>query len=214
MLLRAGFLMMAVLGTASSYANEQVAALSLPSSPKQTTQVAFVSVMQETRAPIGWTQFCHDQPWDCRSDSGNETVRLTNAKLEELNRINTQVNARIAPITDADHYGVTEKWTYPDDNKGDCEDYALLKRRELIARGWPASSLLLTVVRDQKNEGHAVLTAHTSKGDFVLDNVTDELKPWNETGYRFVKRQSTQNSNSWVALSDLANADMAVAAQK
>ena len=54
--------------------------------------------------------------------------------------------------------------------KGDCEDYALLKRHTLIRKGWPVGSLLLTVVRDEKGEGHAVLTARTKQGDFILDN--------------------------------------------
>ncbi len=31
-----------------------------------------------------------------------------------------------------DHWGVIEKWSYPEDGYGDCEDYALLKRRMLM----------------------------------------------------------------------------------
>ena len=36
-------------------------------------------------------------------------------------------------MTDMDHWGAVEKWSYPDDGYGDCEDYVLLKRRMLIA---------------------------------------------------------------------------------
>ena len=57
-----------------------------------------------------------------------------------------------------------EKWSYPDDGYGDCEDYVLLKRRLLAARGFPESTLLITVVRDENNEGHAVLTVRTDRG--------------------------------------------------
>ena len=32
-------------------------------------------------------------------------------------------------VEDIALYGVQEKWTYPDEGKGDCEDIALLKRR-------------------------------------------------------------------------------------
>ena len=42
------------------------------------------------------------------------------------------VNDSIAPVTDLEHWGVVEKWSYPDDGYGDCEDYVLLKRRMLI----------------------------------------------------------------------------------
>jgi predicted transglutaminase-like cysteine proteinase len=39
----------------------------------------------------------------------------------------------------------------------DCEDYVLLKRRMLMQAGWPREALLVTVVRDKKGDGHAVL---------------------------------------------------------
>ena len=39
-----------------------------------------------------------------------------------------------------------------------------------MLRGWPESKLLITVVRDENNEGHAVLTVRTDEGDFILDN--------------------------------------------
>ena len=78
---------------------------------------------------------------------------------------------------------------YPDDGYGDCEDYVLQKRRMLIQAGWPREALLITVVRDRKDEGHAMLTVKTDKGEFILDNQTDEILPWTDTGYRFVKRQ-------------------------
>ncbi len=74
--------------------------------------------------------------------------------------------------------------------KGDCEDYVLLKRRMLMQAGWPREALLITVVRDKKGDGHAVLTVKTDKGDFILDNQAENVLLWSETGYRFVKRQS------------------------
>ena len=48
------------------------------------------------------------------------------------------------------HYGIADYWTLPTDGKGDCEDYALLKRHELIRLGWPSSALLMTIVKDEK----------------------------------------------------------------
>ena len=80
-------------------------------------------------------------------------------------RVNDWVNDSIAPMTDMEHWGVVEKWSYPDDGKGDCEDYVLLKRRMLMQAGWPREALLITVVRDKKGDGHAVLTVKTDKGD-------------------------------------------------
>jgi predicted transglutaminase-like cysteine proteinase len=76
-------------------------------------------------------------------------------------------------------YGQAEYWTILT-TKGDC-GLALLKRKRLMARGWPATALLMTVVRDEKGEGHAVLTARTLQGDFILDNKIDEVKVWHRT---------------------------------
>ena len=123
----------------------------------------------------------------------------TPEKLSELDEVNRAVNKAVEPATDLEVYGVNELWTLPE-NKGDCEDFALLKRRILMERGWPASALLLTVVRDEKNEGHAILTARTSQGDFVLDNKTDDVRIWNKTPYHFVMRQSYINPRVWVSL--------------
>ena len=64
-------------------------------------------------------------------------------------------------MTDLEHWGVVERWNYPDDGYGDCEDYVLLKRRMLMQAGWPREALLITVVRDKKGDGHAVLTVKT-----------------------------------------------------
>ena len=110
-------------------------------------------------------------------------------------------------MTDMDHWGVVEKWSYPDDGKGDCEDYVLLKRRMLMQAGWPREALLITVVRDKKGDGHAVLTVKTDKGDFILDNQEEQVLLWSDTGYRFVKRQSQSNPNNWVSLGDPRPAD-------
>jgi len=73
----------------------------------------------------------------------------------------------------------------------------------LIQSGWPREVLLVTVVRDKKGEGHAVLTVTTDQGDYVLDNQNEDILPWWKTGYRFVKRQSQSNPNVWISLGNL-----------
>ena len=118
-------------------------------------------------------------------------------------RVNKSVNKAIKPLTDLEHWGLVERWSYPDDGYGDCEHYVLLKRRMLIQSGWPREALLVTVVRDRNGEGHAVLTVTTNKGDYVLDNQNEDILLWSKTGYRFVKRQSQSNPNVWVSLGDL-----------
>ena len=118
----------------------------------------------------------------------------------DLVHINKGVNSRIKPISDLEHFGVVEKWAYPDDGYGDCEDYVLLKRRLLIQAGFPKEVLLITAALDRTNEGHAVLTVVLDEGEFVLDNQRDEVLLWNDTGHHFRKRQSPRNPNTWVSL--------------
>ena len=163
----------------------------------------FASIGDTTRAPVGWTEFCLDQPADCAVEPGAPRDVVLSAKAwRDLVRINKWVNETIKPMTDLEHYGVVEKWSYPNDRSGDCEDYVLLKRRLLIEAGWPREALLITVVRDQAGEGHAVLTVKSDRGEYILDNQVSAIELWSETGYQFVKRQSQSSPNVWVSLGD------------
>ena len=163
----------------------------------------FVSIGSSTRPPIGWVEFCADHPVECKVMATTpRDVVLSNKAWTDLVRINKWANENVKPMTDMDHWGVVEKWSYPDDGYGDCEDYALLKRRMLIEAGWPREALLMTVVREKNGNGHAVLTVKTDKGEFILDNQEERILLWSETSYRFVKRQSQTDPNRWVSLGD------------
>ncbi len=167
-------------------------------------KLAFARVLGATTPPSGWVQFCQDQPASCQFRiSHPRQALLDGRRWSELVRINLAVNGEIEQVSDEDHHGMVEHWSYPDDGKGDCEDIVLEKQRRLVAAGWPRESLLVTVVRDLQGEGHAILTVKTDRGDYVLDNHVDEIRLWHETGYRFIKRQSQHDINQWVALEGL-----------
>ncbi len=163
-------------------------------------KIVFMQAFTETLPPIGYVTFCQDHQVDCRyAGPFADLVQLTPDKVAELEQVNGHVNETISPVTDLALYGKVEVWAYPKD-KGDCEDYVLLKRRILIERGWPESTLLITVVRDENNEGHAVLTVRTDAGDLILDNKRPAIVHWNETPYTFIKRQSERNPLVWISL--------------
>ncbi|MBL8572783.1 MAG: transglutaminase-like cysteine peptidase [Hyphomicrobiaceae bacterium] len=164
---------------------------------KAVESTRYMEVRGTTTAPMGFVQFCRENPADCQPRSSNAVMALSKARWDELVRVNEQVNNSIEPVTDQDNFGVVEWWTYPENKRGDCEDYVLLKRKVLMDRGWPDSALLITVVRDEKGDGHAVLTARTDKGDMILDNQNPTVLPWSRTAYTFVKRQSASNSARW-----------------
>jgi predicted transglutaminase-like cysteine proteinase len=177
--------------------------ISSASAAGERTQYAYASVGDTTRAPIGWVEFCADNAAEC-SDRTVEArdVVLSFGAWKDLVRVNRWVNETIKPVTDLEHWGVVEKWSLPTDGYGDCEDYVLLKRKMLVEGGWPRAALLITVVRDKRGDGHAVLTVKTDRGEFILDNQNEEILPWTETGYRLVKRQSQTNQNVWVSVGD------------
>jgi predicted transglutaminase-like cysteine proteinase len=196
--LAVGFTAALALSTGSN-ATERTASLGVTS----TERPLFVSVGEPTRAPIGWVEFCIEYKGECTTKpSTPRDVVLTAQAWSDMLKVNTWVNTNIEPVTDMDHWGVVERWNYPDDGKGDCEDYVLLKRRMLMQAGWPREALLITVVRDKKGEGHAVLTVKTNRGEFILDNQETAVLAWNKTGYRFVKRQSQYDQNVWVTLGE------------
>src|SRR3954454_3659604 len=190
----------AILGTALAAA---MIAIQGAASAAGAERVTYVAIGSQARPPIGWVEFCNENAKECATPPTEaRDVVLTSTVWKDLVRVNRWVNETIQPVTDMDHWGVVERWSYPDDGKGDCEDYVLLKRRMLMQPGWPREALLITVVRDKKGDGHAVLTVKTDKGEFILDNQAEEILLWSDTGYRFVKRQSQNNPNTWVALGD------------
>jgi predicted transglutaminase-like cysteine proteinase len=97
-------------------------------------------ILEVTQPPPGWVDFCARHPSECAGfTTARRLVALSWKAWMDLVRVNTSVNWTIKPLTDIEHWGVADRWSYPDDGYGDCEDYVLLKRRILIQSGWPRS---------------------------------------------------------------------------
>lgn len=180
-----------------------LAAMAAPAQAVDTTNIAFVQTNAGTTSiPVGHAEFCQSRPDECRANAQIVTaVELNDMRWQQLLAVNAYVNATVVPVTDQELYQTTEFWTYPN-GYGDCEDYALAKRRELINAGWPASALLLAVVKQANDEGHAVLMVRTDRGDLVLDNQVGSVELWNATSYKFIKRQSQAHAGQWVDMID------------
>lgn len=159
-----------------------------------------------TSQPIGHYDLCQRSPGECAIrpiDRG--PLPIDNALWLTIDHINRSVNEAVAPRSDLEIYGRDEWWAYPVNGVGDCEDYALEKRRRLAEAGVSLSNILLTVVRKPDGEGHAVLTVRTDRGDFILDNLNNDLRPWYSTGYKFLKRQASNHTGHWVTLREDRN---------
>jgi predicted transglutaminase-like cysteine proteinase len=192
----------------------------------RTTLIAFVCLVSTAQAaprllsteqapPLpAWVTFCEQNANECAVDTNEpKKVSLSAATLELIEAVNRYVNHTIRPMTDRDHWGVEDRWDLPTDGYGDCEDYQLLKRKLLAEAGLPRRALRMTVVVDDATgQGHAVLTVRTSGDDLILDNQTDEVLNWQESGYTFVKRESSQ-SVGWVFLEAEASTAVVAMAQ-
>lgn len=131
-------------------------------------------------------------------------AQLGKGQLKLITNINRDVNRDVHKANDFDQYGMLEYWTLPQvvDGKmyGDCEDYALEKRRRLIEAGVSAEALSMAVVVTRRGERHAVLVVAFESGDVVLDNLTPWPTPWAELGYTWIQRQ-VAGSNAWTTVS-------------
>jgi predicted transglutaminase-like cysteine proteinase len=186
-----------------------MAALSAPA-------LASPSLTNGNEAPAlpAWVAFCKVEPGECRIDPLEpQVVRATPELLELLDGVNVYVNRTISPVTDLAHRGVLDVWEFPTDRMGDCEDFQLLKRRYLAEAGVPRRAMPMTVVLDERGEGHAVLTVRTDEGDLILDNKSYAVKRWDETGYAYVKREA-ETATGWAFLEDVPDRAMVAAASR
>jgi len=173
--------------------------------PSATAMPAAMKTLELTSQPVGHYDFCRRYAQQCRArKNATAPLKLTPKIWHNMLRVNAAINNIVHAATDDEIYGQEEYWEYPDKAgskmRGDCEDYVLLKQRELQKRGLPAAALLITVVRKPDGEAHAVLTMHTEDGDFILDNLRDEVLNWQETEYRYIKRQAAWHAGLWVGI--------------
>ena len=174
----------------------------LLAAPASADDRASMPLGNPTLQPFGHRDFCLQHKAECQptDEVSAQPVALDLTLKLLVAQVNTEVNSAIAPEADQKQYGTEEHWDYPTSQRGDCEDYALEKRRRLHEAGVPLGDLLMTVVRKPDGTGHAVLTLRTRSGDFVLDNLDWRVRPWTQVGYRFIKRQQSENPGRWVSI--------------
>jgi predicted transglutaminase-like cysteine proteinase len=161
----------------------------------------FISIPLNSRTfePPGHMEFCKTHVDECNVRSSDTTpLHFTRKIWNDIVEVNASVNKSVKGISDMDLYGRHENWTYPVDGSGDCEDYALQKRKVLLQRGMPHSSLLLTVVKQADGNWHAVLTVRTDRGDYFLDNLVPQPYLVSKSNYKIMQVQSPAHSGEWL----------------
>lgn len=159
---------------------------------------AFLVSKGSASAPGGFSGLCSKYKWACAS--AMNSGMSSGASLRLAKAVNDEVNRKTRSIEDRAQYGREEYWTLPSARGGDCEDFALLKKKRLVERGVGSNSLLIATVLDRRLQSHAVLVIRTAQGDFVLDNLNKNILRWNETGYTFLKMQNPNSLGNWDAV--------------
>ena len=126
-------------------------------------------------------------------------------------KVNRDVNRAITPHEKTNGVSAEEWLVSP--REGDCKDYAVTKRHELLARGWPSSSLLLTEVVVASGEHHLVLVVRTREDDLLLDNLSEYVHPVSHASYRWVRAQQPINPKFWSAINVASSARLAMDAR-
>ncbi len=155
-------------------------------------------MVEAVHPPRGFEGICERYIWVCSADAGQLTGEADILKLGK--RINLKVNRKYRQVEDQYQYGLSEFWSLPTSMGGDCEDFALAKKKELVSRGVPPQRLLITTVLDRDMRAHAVLVLRMSDGDFVLDSQTNRIKLWSDTGYSFLRMQNPDAPEQWLAV--------------
>lgn len=171
--------------------------------PQTTAALAHpvLAVPNDANAPAGYADFCAGVPDQCAVAPGAPLrITMDEKRWAILEHVNVSANRAIAPEDEWEHYRRINYWTIPTDGRGDCKSYVLAKRKALIDDGFPAPALRIAVVLTPMLLRHAVLTIATDRGDLVLDNLRDDIKNMDDSGYAWVKRQDPTAPSGWVSL--------------
>ena len=143
-------------------------------------------------APLAYLLFCLEHNTQCATGKVGR-VQHSNKLRQTLERVNRSVNSSIRFKADR-----RESWS-SNVSRGDCEDFALTKRKMLVRAGVPAGALRLATVRTRRGEGHAVLVVMTSAGELVLDNARTTIVDRRQTNYRWLSMAS-KDPRRWTDL--------------
>jgi predicted transglutaminase-like cysteine proteinase len=161
------------------------------------SQLKKIAFADPTLPPFAHTLFCTKYRVECvphRTVFRGGPVALTAERREVLLKVNAQINRSIVPKRNTE--GAGKPWLLSP-KTGDCTDYAVTKRHELLARGWPSRALLLAEVVTTWGEHHLVLVVRTREGDIVADNLSEALELWTRPPYQWIRIQSPKTPALW-----------------
>jgi predicted transglutaminase-like cysteine proteinase len=146
-------------------------------------------IAQVTAPPTQYIDFCRLNPGHCNM-TGPTILYWTAPVRQTVDRVNRAVNSEVVFVPDPEWQGEEEVWSYPVNGRGDCEDFALEKRRRLVEFGLPRASMTMAIAHHKaKLSSHAVLLLETTGGTLVLDNMSDEIGCWGRVQLNYESRE-------------------------
>jgi predicted transglutaminase-like cysteine proteinase len=90
--------------------------------------------------------------------------------------INRAANLAVSPVSDEMHWVVADHWSDPSEtllsNRGDCEDYAILKYAALLVAGIPQNDVKIVILKNFfPNENHAAVATRVDGQWLILEIV-------------------------------------------
>jgi predicted transglutaminase-like cysteine proteinase len=153
--------------------------------------------------PVGWQAMCRQTPAYCNRVGAAAAPALDAARISVLQEVNVSVNRAIRP---ASRVAGRDPWRIAP-ARGLCADYALTKKHELQARGWPARHLRFATVLTEQGEPHAILLVDTALGPVALDSRHDDvlyLSALEARGYLTIAIEGEGPGGTWRATPEAA----------
>jgi predicted transglutaminase-like cysteine proteinase len=160
-----------------------------------------LSLRESTLPPVAHTLFCISYPSECSEAAASASFLASpvQALYRSLDLVNRNVNAAIRPLHAKEGNIATDRWLLSP-LSGNCNDYAVSKRHELLRLGWPSWALLLAEVVVATGEHHLVLVANAGGESFVLDNLKQGVVPLAAAAdYRWIRIESPDDPKFWIA---------------
>jgi predicted transglutaminase-like cysteine proteinase len=151
---------------------------------------AYMPIGKGMLPPFSFSKFCVRKPERCAPSENVQQIPFDADNRKKLEQVQHDVNRSISGL---------EKWN-DDATRNDCTDYALTKRSRLLDMGYPSSALLIAVAFVPNGVAHLLLVVATDQGDFVLDNLRQNVVRWDQLPYRWVMRSTPQDPKRWQAI--------------
>lgn len=143
----------------------------------------------QTLGPAGFYDMCTSLSAECQPVAQTESLTLA-----EVRRINWAVNRDIHPQPEPPGVDI---WLVGPKN-GDCDDYVMTKRHDLIAAGFGSDRARVAVGVARGGQLHAVLIVNFGRNFYVLDNLTNAVLPVERSAVQILTVQSTENPRIWL----------------